>query len=213
MALFQKKPVIESSAPFYQLGLETTLLIVGLGNIGKGYEQTRHNIGFTLVDHFAKKQGLPAWLNKKDLRSLVTTGTIGSARVILAKPTTYMNKSGEAAFAVRQFYKVSSDKTLIVHDEIDIDFGQIRLRSGGSAGTHNGLKSVIAHGGEETKRMRVGIGPKKPKQIDSTDFVLAKFSDAEQKKLPLMLQEANAILSEFAHANGDLDSETRSFIL
>lgn len=213
MALFQKKPVVESSAPFYQLGLETTLLIVGLGNLGKQYEDTRHNIGFEIVDHFAKKQDFPAWLYKKDLKSLISSTSIGSARVIIAKPTTMMNKSGEAVQLARQFFKVPAGKTLIVYDDLDIDFGQIRTRSGGSAGTHNGLKSVVAHGGADTKRVRIGIGPKKPAEADSTGFVLAKFSENEQKHLPLMLQEANAILSEFAHASGELNSETRTFIL
>lgn len=213
MAFFQKKPIVESSAPLYQLGLETTVLIVGLGNIGKEYDGTRHNTGFAVVDNFALKQDFPAWLNKKDLKSLVTSKTVGNSRVVLAKPTTFMNGSGEATQAIQHFYRIQNDKTLIVHDDVDIDFGQIRLRAGGSAGTHNGLKSVLQHGGEETKRMRIGIGPKKPAQIDSADFVLAKFSKSEKQHLPLMLQETTAILSEFAHGKGDLPAETRKFIL
>ncbi len=213
MALFQKKPIVESSAPFYQLGLETTLLIVGLGNIGKEFEESRHNIGFSVLDHFASKQDFPNWINKKDLKSISTSATIGSARVILAKPTTLMNKSGEAVQLLRHYYKVDVAKTLIVHDELDISFGQIRLRSGGGSAGNNGLKSVIEHGGEDTLRMRVGIGPKKPSQIDSADFVLSKFAKNEQKNFPQLFQESTSILSEFAHADGILQTETRSFIL
>jgi peptidyl-tRNA hydrolase, PTH1 family len=213
MALFQKKPIVESSAPLYKLGLETNLLIVGLGNIGKEYFATRHNIGFEVLDNFAEKQGFPDWMVKKDLKSIVSSHTIGSSRVILVKPTTYMNNSGEAVQSAQRFFRVEASKTLVVHDELDINFGQIRLRVGGSAGTHNGLKSVIKHGGEDTKRVRIGVGPKKPEQTDSADFVLAKFTKSEQKNMPLLLQESNAILSEFVHGKGDLPTETRSFIL
>jgi len=213
MALFQKKPIVESSAPYYQLGLEVTLLIVGLGNIGKEYDETRHNIGFSVVDYFASKSDFPNWINKKDLRAIITSNTIGTARVILAKPTTFMNDSGEAVQSLLHYYKVDVAKTLIIHDELDIDFGQIRLRKGGSSAGNNGLKSIIEHGGEDTLRMRIGIGPKKPKQIDSADFVLSKFTKNEQKNLSLLFQESTSILSEFAYANGDLPSETRTFIL
>lgn len=213
MALFQKKPIVESSAPLYQLGLETTVLIVGLGNVGKEYVKTRHNIGFEVLDHFARKQDFDQWILKKELKCALTSKTIGSARTILIKPTTYMNNSGEAVRAVQHFYRIPNDKTLVVHDELDINFGQIRLRQGGSDAGNNGLKSIIQHGGEDTKRVRVGIGPKKPPQIDSADFVLGKFNKAEEKQLPYLLQEANSILSEFAHGKGDLPHETRTFIV
>lgn len=213
MALFQKKPIVESSAPLYQLGLETTLLIVGLGNIGKEYVGTRHNIGFEVLDNFASKQAFDPWISKKELKCALTSKTIGSSRVILIKPTTYMNNSGEAMQAVQHFYRIPADKTLVVHDELDINFGQIRLRVGGSDAGNNGLKSIIQHGGEDTKRMRIGIGPKKPQQMDSADFVLAKFSKTEEKHLPHLLQETNSILSEFSHGKGDLPHETRTFIL
>lgn len=212
MALFQKKPIVESSAPLYQMGLETTLLIVGLGNIGKEYEDTRHNIGFGVIDNFASKNGFDNWLNKKDLKAQISSATIGSSRVILAKPTTLMNNSGEAVRAVMDFYRIPANKTLVAHDELAIEFGQIRLRTGGSDAGNNGVKSIIQHGGEDTKRMRIGIGPKKPAQIDSADFVLAKFARAEQEHMPNLLQESNSILSEFAHGSGDLPAETRNFI-
>lgn len=213
MALFQKKPIVESSAPLYQLGLETTILIIGLGNIGRQYVGTKHNIGFDVLDHFAKKQEFPNWIEKKDLKAHVTQATLGSTRTIIAKPTTLMNNSGEAFQALSHYYKVDLTKTLIVHDELDIDFGQIRLRRGGSSAGNNGIKSIMEHGGEETARMRIGIGPKIPKQMDSADYVLAPFDAKQKKGFALLLQEANSILSEFAFASGDIQAETRSFLV
>lgn len=213
MGLFQKKPSVETSAPFYTLGLETTLLIVGLGNIGKEYAGTRHNIGFDVADHFAKKQGFENWINKKDLKCALTSHKLGNSKVILIKPTTYMNNSGEAVQAVQRFYRIDNSKTLIVHDELDIDFGAIRTRKGGKSAGHNGIKSVIAHCGEDFGRVRIGVGPKKPVQIASEDFVLSKFSPEQEKSLKLLLQETNSIISEYCYGSGELPVETRSFII
>lgn len=213
MALFQKKPSVETSAPFYTLGLEGTLLIVGLGNIGKEYDGTRHNIGFEIIDNFAAKQNFPAWTLKKDLRCAVTSHKIGNNKIILAKPTTYMNNSGVAVQAVQRFYRLENSKTLVVHDELDINFGSIRTRVGGKSAGHNGIKSIISHCGEDFGRMRVGIGPKKPEQIASEDFVLKKFSKEEQGNLKLLYQESNSILSEYAYGDGEIPAETRNFII
>ncbi|HEX5797068.1 MAG TPA: aminoacyl-tRNA hydrolase [Candidatus Saccharimonadales bacterium] len=213
MSLFQKKPSVETSAPFYTLGLETTLLIVGLGNPGKKYEDTRHNIGFKIIDNFAGKQGFPDWILKKDLKCLLTNHKLGEAKVTLIKPTTYMNNSGEAVQAAKRFYRIKDDNVLVVHDELDIDFGTIRIRSGGKAAGHNGIKSVINHCGEDFGRVRVGIGPKKPARIASEDFVLSRFSETQRANLSLLLQEANSILSEYAFGGGELLAETRNFIV
>ncbi len=190
-----------------------TLLIVGLGNIGKQYDGTRHNIGFAAVDHFASEQDFPDWIVNKGLKSIIASRTLGNARVILMRPTTLMNLSGEAVQAVQHFYRVHNAQTLIVHDELDIDFGQIRTRLGGSPAGHNGIKSIIQHDGEATGRLRVGIGPKTPEQIDSTDFVLAKFSPDQQKHFDALNRETNSILTEYIYANGTLTPETRSFIV
>lgn len=213
MGLIRKKPSYETSAPFYTLGLETTLLIVGLGNPGKEYEGTRHNIGFDVVDNFAKKQDFPGWINKTDLKCVLTSHKIGNSKVILIKPTTYMNKSGETAQAVQHFYKIDNSKTLVVHDELDIDFGLIRTRIGGKSAGHNGIKSLIKHCDENFGRVRIGIGPKKPAQISSEDFVLSKFSKDQQSNLKMLMQEANSMLSEYCYGLGELPSETRSFIV
>lgn len=213
MGLFQRRPVIGDNAPLYTTGMQQTVLIVGLGNVGPEYDGTRHNVGFAMLDYFAEKQGFDKWMIKKDLKCAHTSQVIGSTRVILCKPTTYMNKSGEAVQAVQNYFKISNSKTLAVYDELDIDFGQIRTRVGGSAAGHNGVKSLIQHCGDDFGRVRVGIGPKKPEQIDSSGFVLSRFDKAQEKQLPLLLQETNAILSEYAHGAGELPAETRSFIL
>ncbi len=212
MALFQKKPSVENSKPIYTLGLNKQVLIVGLGNIGKEYDGTRHNVGFACVDRLANTQELGDWTNKKDLKSLVTMGQLGDTRVILCKPTTLMNLSGEAVQAVMNFYKLDVAQTIVVHDELDIPFGQIRTRTGGSDAGHNGVKSLIQYIGSDFGRVRVGIGPKTPEQMDSADYVLAKFSSAEQKQVKNLLRETNALLTEFIYS-GSLTAETRNFLV
>jgi peptidyl-tRNA hydrolase, PTH1 family len=213
MGLFVKKPITESSAPLYTLGQNTTVLIVGLGNPGKEYEHTRHNIGFDIVDYFVKKQGFEGWIIKKDLHSVQASGTIGGTRVILCKPTTFMNESGRAVKEMQHFYKIDNGKTLVVYDELDLKFGCIRTRMGGSSAGHNGIKSVTRACGESYGRMRIGIGEKKHHKMETNDFVLGKFDKSEQEHLPALLQESNAILSEYAHGSGELLAETRNFIV
>jgi PTH1 family peptidyl-tRNA hydrolase len=213
MGLFAKRPILDSNAPLYSLGLNTTILIVGLGNLGKEYHGTRHNIGFAVLDNFARKQGFDNWILKKDMHCLQTSHTIGTTRVILCKPTTFMNESGRAVKETQHFYKIDNNKTLVVYDELDIDFGHIRSRVGGSDAGHNGVKSVTNACGEHYGRLRIGIGPKKPKVMDTSDFVLAKFSKTHEKQMPQLLQETNAVLSEYAHNPNELLAETRSFII
>ena len=212
MALFQKKPIVGNDAPIYTLGLQKTVLIVGLGNIGKKYVGTRHNIGFMCIDALAVSQTTDNWHDKKDLKCTVASGNVGDTRVILCKPTTYMNNSGEAVQALANFYKVNGSNITVVYDDIDLDFGQIRTRIGGSAAGHNGVKSLIQHIGEDFSRVRIGIGPKTPEEIDSADFVLAKFSKDEQAQLPNLVKEATSILSEFIYS-GQLQTETRTFLV
>jgi PTH1 family peptidyl-tRNA hydrolase len=212
MGLFQRQ-AISNSQPLYIVGEQKTLLIIGLGNVGKEYDGTRHNIGFAVLDHFAEKQRFDGWVVKKQLHCTQAAHIIGNTRVIICKPTTLMNASGQAVRALQRFYRVDNASTLVVHDELDVEFGQIRTRVGGGAAGHNGIKSLITHVGEDFARVRIGIGPKTPEQIDSADFVLAKFDKKQEKSLPLLLQETNAILSEYAHSAGILPVETRSFII
>ncbi len=210
MALFQKKPQTSSSAPLYTLGLNKTNLIVGLGNIGKQYESTRHNIGFVCLDELARVLEFEPWIEKKDLKCHIASMTVGDSKVILIKPTTLMNNSGEAVRAVSHFYKIPSKNTLVVHDELDIPFGQIRTRTGGSDAGNNGIKSVIAHIGNDFGRLRIGIKAETP--LEASDFVLAKFSKEEQAQLPALKKEVIALLTEYIYG-GQLTPETRSFLI
>lgn len=214
MAWLQKRPQVSNPTVFYTVGLNKTVLLVGLGNPGKEYVQTRHNIGFACLDAFvAKNTEMEPWIVKKDLKCIFSSGRIGETRVLAIKPTTFMNNSGEAIQAVTAFYKTSPEHTVVVHDEVDIDFGHIRLRTGGASAGHNGIKSISEHLGENYGRIRIGIGPKRPAKIDSADFVLQKFSTAEQAQMPNLIKEATAILSEFVFSSTALPTDTRSFIL
>jgi peptidyl-tRNA hydrolase, PTH1 family len=211
MALFIKRTETGTHAPMYTIGANKTVLIVGLGNIGKEYMGTRHNIGFAAIDAFATQQDFASWVLKKDLKATITMATIGGTRIILAKPTTFMNNSGEAVQAIVQYYKLSPSDVVVVHDELDVAFGKIRTSLEGGAAGHNGIKSVITHMGEQFGRIRIGIGPKTPAQIDSADFVLAQFTAAENKKIPATLNEVASILSDYT-ASGSLFVETRTVL-
>lgn len=211
MALFQKNPYSESEKPaLYSLGQEKTVLLIGLGNPGKKYDGTRHNIGFACLDAFASAHEFPAWTEKKDFKGHIAVKNLGDSRVILFKPTTYMNLSGEAVQAVATFYKIAPSAMVVVHDELDIPFGQIRMRVGGSDAGHNGLKSLIQHLGAEFGRVRIGIKAETP--MDSADFVLAKFSKEEQEHLKPLAREVISILTEYLYG-GQLNPDTRSFLL
>lgn len=212
MALFQNRPQSTDPVNYVTIGLNKVMMIVGLGNPGTEYNGTRHNIGFAALDSFARANNFPDWTNKKDLKCHWTAQSLGDTKVVLVKPQTFMNLSGEAAQAVASFYKIPADKIIAVYDELDIDFGQIRLRQGGSAAGHNGVKSLIQHLGEGFGRVRVGIGPKLHERMDSADFVLQRFDKEQQGQLPELLVETNAILSELAYGS-PLAAETRSFLL
>lgn len=214
MSLFQNRPQTSDPTNFYTVGLNKTVLLVGLGNVGEQYENTRHNAGFICLDDFASKsQEMSDWMQKKDLKCTVSTGQMGGCRIIAIKPTTFMNLSGDAVQAAANFYKISAENVIVVHDELDVDFGQIRLRVGGSSAGHNGIKSVSEQIGEDYGRIRIGIGPKTPEQIKSEDFVLQNFSEAEQGQLTSMTREINAILNEYIFGQQTLPQETRSFLV
>jgi PTH1 family peptidyl-tRNA hydrolase len=213
MALFQRRPQTSNPVNYVTVGLNKTVMIVGLGNPGKEYDDTRHNIGFACVEDFvAKNAEMGGWIAKKDMKCVMSTGQLGQTRVIAIKPTTFMNLSGEAVQAVMHFYKITLDQIAVVHDELDVAFGQVRMRTGGSSAGHNGIKSVTQHMEEGYGRVRIGIGPKKPASIDSADFVLAKFSKAQLAEMPALTREVTAILSEYAFGM-NLPTETRSFLI
>jgi PTH1 family peptidyl-tRNA hydrolase len=213
MSWLQKRPQVSNPTMFYTVGLNKTVLLVGLGNPGNEYDLTRHNVGFACLDSFVLKQEeMGDWVEKKNQKCFMSEGRFGDTKVYAIKPTTFMNNSGDAVQAVTSFYKISPEHIAVIHDELDIDFGQIRLRMGGSSAGHNGIKSITEHLSEGFGRIRVGIGPKKPAKMDAADFVLQKFSKTEQEQLGNLAQESSAILSEFVF-NNTLPQETRSFLV
>jgi len=207
MSLFQKKPDVGSSAPLYTLSSNKTYLIIGLGNVGK-YDGTRHNIGFAVLDDFATRNDFPGWMLKRDLNCHLTSHTLGSNRVILCKPTTLMNNSGQAASAVQKFFRVYNSDTLAIYDELALPFGQIRARVGGEAAGHNGVKSLIQHIGEDFGRLRIGVANEFSAKADAADFVLGKFTKEEQGSLPAIIKEAGVMITEYIFS-GELPHETR----
>lgn len=151
--------------------------IVGLGNPGKQYENTRHNIGFLTIDYLANKHNIN--VKKSKFKSLFGQGEISGQKVMLVKPQTYMNNSGEAIRELMNFYKFKEDELIVIVDDIDIDFGKIRIKQKGSAGTHNGMKSIIYQLQFDTfPRIKVAVG-KKPEYMDLANFVLSGFSERE----------------------------------
>lgn len=153
-------------------------IIAGLGNPSREYEKTRHNVGFEAIDLLADKLGVN--LTDKKHRACCGIGMIGSEKVILSKPQTYMNLSGESIGSMADYYKVEPDHIIVICDDINLEEGQLRIRAKGSAGGHNGLKSIINHlGSQEFLRIRVGVG-EKPKEMDLADYVLGRFPKAQE---------------------------------
>ncbi len=154
-------------------------IIVGLGNPTKEYTGTRHNIGFAALDYIADKAGIR--VNEKKFKALCGSGIIGGQKVLLVKPETYMNLSGEAVIEAVKYFKCDVSDVLIIYDDINLEPGFIRIREKGSAGGHNGIKSIIKHlGTEEFSRIRIGVG-EKPKDWDLADYVLGHFSKEENE--------------------------------
>ena len=197
MGLFdRKKTTFDSVAPLYTVGNSKTLLVIGLGNPGAEYANNRHNIGFMVLDKYQTSHDFSGWVHKKDLDCELATGQVGSTRVILAKPMTFMNNSGDAAQKLQKFYRIYNQETVVVHDELDVEFGTIRTRIGGGSAGHNGIKSITQQIDEDYGRIRLGIGPKTHAQMDSADFVLQDFSNEQQDILPKIIREACSLLDE-----------------
>ena len=211
MALFQKKPNVTSSVPLYTVGSIKTILVIGLGNPSEEYAKTRHNTGFLVLDEFAKINTFPGWVNKKDLKCELTIANLGENRVILCKPTTFMNSSGEAAQAVQHFYRIYNPNTLAVYDELSINFGQLRARVGGSDAGHNGVKSLVQYIGDDFGRLRIGIGGDLAEKTDPADFVLTQFAKNEQANFPKIIKEASAMITEYIFS-GQLPHDTRNVL-
>ena len=163
-------------------------IIVGLGNPGKKYESTRHNMGFKTVDLIAEKVSASAFKSTK-FNALISETRIGSEKVLLVKPQTYMNLSGSAVRAILDYYKVSPEEMIVIYDDFDIDAGKIRIRPFGSAGTHNGMRSIVSDiKTDRFPRIRVGIGKKN--KGDIIDFVIGGVSSAAKKLLESAIENA-----------------------
>ena len=158
-----------------------TFLVVGLGNPGAKYEKTRHNVGFIAIDDIAKRLGVK--IDRAKYHALITEVTIDGARGILMKPETFMNNSGVAVSEAARFYNIPPEKIIVLHDEISFDPGLFRIRRKGSAGGHNGLKSIIEHlGSQDFPRIKLGVGQKPHHEYDLADWVLGKMPDGDMKK-------------------------------
>lgn len=165
-------------------------IIAGLGNPEKKYENTRHNIGFEAAMHLCDQFGIK--LNKSKFKAIFGEGYIGGEKVIVALPQTYMNLSGDSLYELCTFYKVPAENVIILHDDISIECGRLRIRSKGSAGGHNGLKSIIARlGSDKFIRVKIGVGAPKHEDYDLADYVLGKFSSDEKKILESVTDSAS----------------------
>lgn len=173
------------------------LLYVGLGNPGKDYEMTRHNIGQLVIFELAKILGL-SFKNDSHFESDITKGAIDQTKIHFLFPRTYMNESGRALRRYLDFYKFIPEQVVIISDDVDLPFGEIRLRESGGSGSHNGLKSIEKYlGSQNYMRLRMGIG-KKPEGQDLSDYVLSRFNAEESAKLDLFVKEGAKILQKIA---------------
>jgi len=185
------------------------LLVVGLGNPGAEYARNRHNVGFMAADTIAIRHSFPAW--RRRFKGAVAEGKVGAERVLLLKPLTYMNDSGEAVAAAAHFHKLAPEQVFVLHDELDLAPGKLRVKQGGGAAGHNGIRSIDAHLGNDFWRVRIGIGHPghKSRVLGAVlgDFAKADLAwlvpllDAIADELPLLLAaDANAFMSKVAHA-------------
>ncbi len=167
-------------------------VIVGLGNPGKQYDKTRHNVGFDVIDMLAKEYDIS--VTKIKHKALIGEGRIGTEKVLLVKPQTYMNLSGETLIDIYNYYKVDLENIVVIYDDIDLDVGKLRIRKKGSAGTHNGMRSIVkCLGSTEFPRVRVGVSKPMPGQ-NLADFVLSRFRKEEAYDLAMGLEKAcNAV--------------------
>jgi len=176
-------------------------LIVGLGNPGKQYENTKHNAGFMAVDFLVEKLGLPKFQLKEKFKSEIVTAEYDGKKIILAKPQTYMNNSGSAVQALQNYFKIQPENLIAVYDELDLPWGEIRVRQEGSSAGHNGIKSIIAYvSSDKFNRVRIGIRNKNMERIPAEKFVLSKLSFFEKRKLkkeilPRVMEEVLKLIS------------------
>ncbi len=176
-------------------------LIVGLGNPGKEYEKTRHNVGFNVIDLYLKENKLK--LDKEKFNGKYTKTTINGEDVIFLEPQTFMNNSGESVSAIMKFYKININDILVIQDDLDMEIGKIKLKEKSSSGGHNGIKSIEEHlGTEDYKRLKIGISNNK--DIDTKDYVLGKFSKDDREILENTYKMCIDIINDYFEMNFDL---------
>lgn len=162
-------------------------LVVGLGNPGARYARTRHNVGFLVVERLASRAGAP--VEKKLFGALVGDGSVAGSKVMFAMPQQFMNVSGQAVSSILGFYKIPKESTIVVHDDMDLPFGRLRVRVGGGHGGHNGIRDIQRLVGPEFVRVRVGVG-RPPEKMDPADYVLSVWSPAESRDLDSLVDTA-----------------------
>lgn len=170
------------------------ILIIGLGNPGLKFKNTRHNLGFEIVNRLKKKGAFSAWQNKKRLKAKISHGKIENQKIILAKPQTFMNQSGRAVNHLMKFYKIPLKNLWVVYDDIDLVLGKIKIKKKSRSGGHKGVQSIIDELGTKSfSRLKIGVGLKQPK-IDSKKFVLQKLTKSEREVLKTSQKESVVIL-------------------
>lgn len=174
-------------------------IIAGLGNPGKEYTGTRHNVGYETLDCLAEKYNVK--LNKLKFNSVYGETSINGEKVMLVKPVTYMNNSGIAIDEIMKFYKIPAENLIVIYDDIDIPVGTLRIRPNGSAGTHNGMRSIIQHVGTDFPRIRIGIG--RNPHMDLADYVLQRFSKEDAEIVHPIIQKAAEAAVEIIESNVD----------
>ena len=188
---------------FHRSGGGIGLFVVGLGNPGSQYASTRHNMGFLTVDKLAEVQKFS--FNKLRFKAWTGTFSCGEEKVLVMKPQTYMNLSGEAVGEAARFYKVPADHVLVISDDVSLPVGKLRIRTGGSAGGHNGLKNIIAHlGTDQFPRIKVGVGAPEHPDHEMVDWVIGKVTDKEDQKLLMAALDKAVEAAVFLTAEGDM---------
>ena len=183
-------------------------IVVGLGNPGQQYENTKHNVGFMALDVLSEAMGVK--VTRLKFKSLCGDGMIGSERVLFMKPSTFMNKSGEAVREAMQFYKVPIERVIVLYDDISLDPGRLRIRRKGSDGGHNGIKNIIYLTGKDTfPRVKIGVGAKPHPDYDLADWVLAPFTKENRQKIDEALQNIPEIVSLLV--GGEIDKAMNRF--